>query len=98
MVRPRDGRGASSFAKATEDSALRSSEGAKGGADVAVRMRGTGGWCRSSDNWGWSRVRAANGTPATVHLARGEHTLRWEFVKGSQNIDVLVLRPVRGGD
>lgn len=60
---------------------------------VAVRMPGTGGWCRQADDWGWYRVQNAGGQPAVVHLSPGDHVLRMDFVDGSQNVDVFVLRP-----
>ncbi len=62
---------------------------------AAVRMKGTGGWCRSRDDWGWYRVVADSGRPAVVRLTRGLHTLRWEVAKGSQNVDLFVFRPTQ---
>lgn len=61
--------------------------------DSAVRMPGTGGWCRETDDWAWYRVVNAENTPATVALSKGTHTLHWEFVDGSQNVDLFVFRP-----
>ena len=63
--------------------------------DTAVRMPGTGGWCRTQDDWGWTQLANPAGEPATVTLKKGTHTLRWAYVEGSQNIDVFALRPVR---
>jgi len=62
---------------------------------VAVRMRGTGGWCRTTNDWAWERVLTPDGKAATVHLRQGAHTLRWEYLDGSQNIDVFMFRRVR---
>ena len=64
-------------------------------ADTCVRMPGTGGWCRQTDDWAWSVVNGADGTRFTLPLASGKHTLRWEFVVGSQNVDQFVLRRVK---
>ncbi|MCK5803635.1 MAG: DUF4962 domain-containing protein [Lentisphaeria bacterium] len=63
--------------------------------DTSVRMVGTGGWCRETDDWQWSLVKAAKGKQFSVKLDPGTHTLRWEFVVGSQNIDQFVLRRLR---
>jgi len=63
------------------------------GERVGVRMPGTGGWCRTQDDWAWFQVLAGAGQPATVPLAAGRHTLRLEFIQGSQNVDLLLLRP-----
>jgi hypothetical protein len=63
--------------------------------DTTVRMSGTGGWCRTADDWGWFQVADAEGRPATVSLQRGTHTLRWSYIDASQNIDLFVLRPVQ---
>ncbi|NOY80946.1 MAG: DUF4962 domain-containing protein [Kiritimatiellaeota bacterium] len=67
------------------------------GESSAVRLGGSGGWCRTRDDWTWDRVMDDRGRPAAIRLAPGEHTLRWEFVRGSQNIDLFVFRPVRRG-
>ena len=64
------------------------------GEGTAIRMKGTSGWCRETDDWAWSRVVGPKGQPVKVHLATGKHTLRWEFVTGSQNVDVFIFRPV----
>lgn len=61
--------------------------------DTMVRMAGTGGWCRTEDDWGWTQIANADGLPATVFLRQGTHTLRWTYVDASQNIDLFVLRP-----
>jgi hypothetical protein len=63
------------------------------GPHVAVRMHGTGGWCRTRDDWGWFRIATAVGRPAVVHLNKGRHMLRWEYLGGSQNLDVFLFRP-----
>ncbi|MBT4818991.1 MAG: DUF4962 domain-containing protein, partial [Lentisphaerae bacterium] len=60
----------------------------------AIQMKGTNGWCRETDDWAWNRVVGPKGKRGLIQLAAGKHTLRWEFVAGSQNVDVFVLRPV----
>jgi hypothetical protein len=64
-------------------------------ADAAVRMQGTGGWCRTANDWEWDRIEGANGQPATIRLGKGTHTLRWSYINASQNLDLFVLRPVQ---
>lgn len=63
--------------------------------DTSVQMKGTGGWCRETNDWQWSRVSARAGEPFAIELKPGTHTLRWEFVTGSQNIDQFLFRKVR---
>lgn len=62
--------------------------------DSTVRMTGTGGWCRTADDWGWSQVADSAGQPATIPLAKGTHTLRWTYIDQSQNLDLFVFRLV----
>ncbi|MBT7303313.1 MAG: hypothetical protein HN849_27540, partial [Victivallales bacterium] len=62
--------------------------------DAMVRMQGTGGWCRAQDDWAWNAIADPEGTPASISLKKGPHTLRWNYINGSQNLDLLVLRPV----
>lgn len=62
--------------------------------DTTVRMVGTGGWCRTVDDWGWSQVADSAGQPAAIALTKGTHTLRWTYVGQAQNLDLFVLRPV----
>ncbi len=61
---------------------------------VAVQMPDTGGWCRSTDDWAWFRVLGPDGAPAVMRLAAGRHVLRMDFIQGSQNLDLFVLRRV----
>jgi hypothetical protein len=61
---------------------------------VAVQMVGTGGWCRTTDDWAWFRVLGLDGVPATASLAAGRHVLRLDFIQGSQNLDLFALRRV----
>ena len=62
--------------------------------DAMVRMQGTGGWCRAQDDWAWNAIANPEGIPASISLKKGPHTLRWNYINGSQNLDLLVLRPV----
>lgn len=62
--------------------------------DTSVRMQGTGGWCRQTNDWQWSRINAADGNAFRIELKPGTHTLRWEFVTGSQNVDQFRFRRV----
>lgn len=54
-----------------------------------VRLRGTGGWCRTTDDWRYFRV------PARVRLTPGEHMLRMEQLGGSMNVDLFAWMPAR---
>jgi hypothetical protein len=63
--------------------------------DSAVRMQGTGGWCRTQDEWGWNAIATPDGKPATVALKKGTHTLRWSYVNGSQNVDLFLFSRVK---
>ena len=58
-----------------------------------VRFAGTGGWCRTTNDWRHFRVADAKGTPARIHLAAGTHTLRMVQLGGSMNVDCFVWQP-----
>lgn len=60
---------------------------------VGVRLPGTGGWCRTTDDWAWFEVLGPTGQPALAALTAGRHVLRLEFIQGSQNVDMFLLRP-----
>ncbi len=53
----------------------------------------TGGWCRATDDWRWSRLMAPDGDPLTVSLSAGEHTLYMQQLRGSMNLDAFALVP-----
>lgn len=61
---------------------------------TGVRMAGTGGWSRTADDWAWFEVMGAGGESAAAVLTAGPHVLRLEYVRGSQNVDALLLRRV----
>lgn len=52
-----------------------------------VRFEGTGGWCRTQNDWRWFRL------PEPVDLSAGGHRLRMVQRGGSMNIDMLALVP-----
>lgn len=54
----------------------------------AVRMSGTGGWARTTDDWRYFAV-------GTVHLTPGEYRLRMEALEGSMNLDQVGLEEQR---
>ncbi|MEN6404595.1 MAG: carbohydrate-binding domain-containing protein, partial [Armatimonadia bacterium] len=54
----------------------------------AVRMAGTGGWARTTDDWRYFAV-------GTVHLKPGEYRLRIEGLEGSMNLDQVGLEAQR---
>jgi hypothetical protein len=53
--------------------------------DLDLRLSGTGGWARTTDDWRYFAL------PARLHLTAGEHKLRLERLDGSMNLDCFVL-------
>ncbi len=53
-----------------------------------VRLHGTGGWCRTENDWRYFRV------PVVLELSAGEHRLRMEQLGGSMNLDLFALCPL----
>ena len=47
------------------------------------RLAGTGGWCRTTNDWRYFRL------PGKVRLTAGEHRLRLEQMSGSMNVDLF---------
>ena len=59
-----------------------------------VRFAGTGGWCRTANDWRYFMLLDAAGKPALVTLEAGTHRLRMERLSGSMNLDLFALQPV----
>ena len=58
-----------------------------------IRLEGTGGWCRSTDDWRYFLVATQDGTPLRVAIDAGQHSLRMTQLGGSMNVDCLVWEP-----
>jgi len=56
----------------------------------AARFSGTGGWCRTANDWRYFVLTGADGKPLSVPLSEGTHRLRLQRIGGSMNIDCLV--------
>ncbi len=84
-------RGASEYAAALRCVLL---DGAPlAGGVEAVRLSGTGGWCRTANDWRYLEVCDAAGEPVRSRLTAGEHRLRIERISGSMNLDCFVWQP-----
>ena len=59
-----------------------------------VRMKSTGGWCRTTDDWRYFLVNGPDGQPASVTLAPGKHRIRLERLGNSMNLDLFAWEPV----
>ncbi|NOZ20303.1 MAG: DUF4962 domain-containing protein, partial [Planctomycetes bacterium] len=65
-------------------------------ADIGVvRLEGTGGWCRTKDDWRTFAVVDSNGAIARIPLTAGKHTLRMDQRGGSMNLDILAWQPAK---
>lgn len=60
-----------------------------------VRLQGTGGWCRTADDWRYFAVVNAKGDIARIHLESGAHTLRMNQLGGSMNLDLFAWQPAQ---
>ena len=58
-----------------------------------VRLRGTGGWCRTTDDWRYFAVMDSRGKPAQIQLSSGKHTLRMAQLGSSMNVDLFAWQP-----
>ena len=59
-----------------------------------VRMQGTGGWCRTKNDWRYFSVVDSKGNVARIHLEAGKHRIQMTQLGGSMNLDLLAWQPV----